>query len=271
MIRTKSYGILRFTSILRSMNWLTFIVFALAFYVHSILSRIAGLTVLDKVVLKYRCTHGYEFYARADDYWRFMGHFEPKTTAFMLRGVNESSIVVDVGAHIGIHTVHLAKRAKLIIAIEPEPRNYMLLKRNLKLNNLRNVLALPIALSDKDGYAYLLIASSSGAHSLGSSNSEVSNVNFVGRVKVRTMTFDSLINYLELDHVDLVKIDVEGHEEAVLKGMKNTLQRNPPRIIIIETDERSHIINTLKSCGYSEPIKLDSWGKRVNYALYIKR
>jgi len=38
------------------------------------------------------------------------------------------------------------------------------------------------------------------------------------------MTFDSLINYLKLNHVDLVKIDVEGHEEAVLKGMKNTLQ-----------------------------------------------
>lgn len=102
---------------------------------------------MDKVILKYRCTHGYEFYARADDYWRFVDHFEPKTIVFMLQKVDENSVIVDVEAHIGIHTIHLAKRAKLVVAIEPEPRNYMLLKRNLKLNKVRNVLALPIALS----------------------------------------------------------------------------------------------------------------------------
>lgn len=125
----------------------------------------------------------------------------------MLRRVDKN-VVVDVGAHIGIHTIHLAKRAKLVIAIEPEPRNYMLLKKNLKLNKLGNVLALPIALSDKNGYAYLSVASSSGAHALEPINREISNVKYVDRIKVKTMTFDSLINYLKLNHVDLVKIDV---------------------------------------------------------------
>jgi len=233
-------------------------------------TRVTSLTVLDKVVLKYRCSHGYEFYARADDYWRFANHFEPKTTIFMLRRIDENSVVVDVGAHIGIHTVHLAKSAKLVIAIEPEPRNYMLLKRNLKLNKVKNVLALPIALSDRDGYTYLSVASSSGAHTLESPNSEVSNVKFVDRVKVRTMTFDSLIKFLKLSHVDLVKIDVEGHEEAVLKGMKNALQNNPPQIIVIEIDGGSRIIEMLSAYGYSKPIELDSWGKRVNYAFIHK-
>jgi len=185
MIKTKNCEIMRIASILKSTNQLKFVVFIPVFYVHNIISRVAGLTFLDKVVLKYRCSHGYEFYARADDYWRFIDHFEPKTTVFMLRRVDENSIVIDVGAHIGIHTIHLAKRAKLVIAVEPEPRNYMLLKKNLKLNKLRNVLALPIALSDKDGYEYLSVASSSGDHTLEPINSEVSNVKFVDKIKVK--------------------------------------------------------------------------------------
>jgi len=60
------------------------------------------------------------------------------------------------------------------------------------------------------------------------------------------MTFDSLINYLKLERIDLVKINVEGHEEAVLKGMKNNLQNNPPRIIVIEAERGSHIIDYTK-------------------------
>jgi len=85
MLENKSYRILRFASGLRAMNQFTFTTFALVFCIHNILLRVAGLTVLDKVILKYRCTHGYEFYARADDYWRFVDHFEPKTTVFMLQ------------------------------------------------------------------------------------------------------------------------------------------------------------------------------------------
>jgi len=248
IIKTKkNYKIIRFISILRFINKFKFAIFIPIFYVNNIISKVDSLTFLDKVIFKYRCIHNYEFYARADDYWRFIDHFEPKTTVFMLRRVNENSIIVDVGAHIGIHTIHLAKGAKLVIAIEPEPGNYMLLKKNLKLNKLGNVIALPIALSNKDGYEYLFIASSSGRHTLEPINSEISNIKFVNKIKVKTMTFDSLINYLKLDHVDLVKIDVEGSEETVLKGMKNTLQKNPPRIIIIEAERGSHIINALNA------------------------
>lgn len=63
---------------------------------------------------------------------------------------------------------------------------------------------------------------------------------------------------------------MEGHEETVLKGMKNTLQDNPPRIIIIEAERGSHIIDILSAYGYSKPIELDSWDKRINYAFICK-
>jgi len=272
IIKTKNYDmfIMRFISILRSVKWPIFAIFIPVSHVYNIIGN-RWFNVLDNVVLRYRCNHGYEFFAKVDDYWRFIGHFEPKTTVFMMQRVDKNSVVVDVDAHIGIHTIHLAKRAKLVIAIEPEPRNYILLKKNLRLNKVRNVLTLPIALSNKDDYAYLFVASSSGAHTLEPMNNKVSNIKFVDKIKIRTLTFDSLISYLKFDYVDLVKIDVEGHEEAVLKGMRNTLQKRPPRVIIIETEKESHILDALCIYGYSKPIELDSWGKRINYALIHKR
>jgi len=266
MNKANNYKMLRFAFVLRSMNWLTFIVFTLAFYVHSILSRIAGLTVLDKVIFKYRCSHGYEFYARADDYWRFINHFEPKTTAFIEQVVRDNNVVVDIGAHIGIHTIHFAKKAKFVIAVEPEPQNFSLLKSNIRLNKIRNVLALPIALSDKEGYSTLFIAASSGSHSINKDHQIQLGVRFIDKVKVRTMTFDSLMRKLGISKVDIVKIDVEGHEDKVLQGMSETLKNNPPRIVIVEMDEDSFIVNKLKNYGYCQHIELDSWGTHINYA-----
>ena len=114
--------------------------------------------VSPKTVLKFKCPwHGYEFYAKAMDYWRFIEEFEPRTTYFIHRIIDYDDIVIDVGAHIGFHTIHCAKKCKLVIALEPEPQNFYLLKENIKLNNLNNVIVLPIAASDNDGYAKLYI------------------------------------------------------------------------------------------------------------------
>jgi len=232
-------------------------------------AKVFDYSMLDKIILKYRCTHGYEFYARGDDYRRFIDHFEPKTTTFVERVINDNDIVVDIGAHIGIHTIHFAKRAKLVIALEPEPQNFSLLKKNIKLNKVRNVITLPIALSDKNGYSYLFVSTSSGAHTLEIDHGVKLNVKFIDKIHIKTMTFDTLIRDLGIDKVDIVKIDVEGHEDKVLQGMKETLKNNPPRIIIVETDKDSSIIGELKNYGYCLFAKLDSWGIHINYVFIL--
>jgi hypothetical protein len=72
--------------------------------------------------------------------------------------ISRSNIIIDVGAHIGIFTLYAAKRGKRVIAIEPVPSNYKWLHVNIRLNNIKNVIPLNIALSDFNGEAYLYIS-----------------------------------------------------------------------------------------------------------------
>lgn len=216
--------------------------------------------LLKKFLFSFRCSHGYRFVARADDYWRFIGHFEPKTTAFIDSIVKPTDVVVDVGAHIGIHTVHFATRARRVVALEPEPFNYQLLKRNIKLNKLSNVMAIRCATSDFDGSAYLYVAENSGSHTL-----ELSRIHKAVRtIKVPCRRLDTLLGHLGVPHVDIVKIDVEGHEHSVLKGMSKL---SPPKVLIVETKKASSIIELLNT--FTNYRLLDQQNSTANFAFTI--
>ena len=90
--------------------------------------------------------------------WRFAKPFEPLTYNFLMKNVRKNDVFLDVGAHIGIYTVKLARKVSKVIALEPEPKNYSFLRRNIFINGVNNkVIALPIAASDNDGYADLCV------------------------------------------------------------------------------------------------------------------
>jgi hypothetical protein len=109
----------------------------------------------------------FRFYAKIQDVWRFSKPFEPLTYKFLTSNTESSDIFLDVGAHIGLYTIRLARRVSKVIALEPEPQNYLFLYRNVVMHGLNNkVLVLPIAASDKNGYAILCIKIYSGAHTL---------------------------------------------------------------------------------------------------------
>jgi len=229
--------------------------------------RVFNYSFLNEIIAKYNCIHGYKFYARGDDYWRFIDHFEPKTTAFVEKIIRNDDVVVDIGAHIGLHTIHFAKKAKLVVALEPEPHNFSLLKKNIKINGVKNAIALPIAISDSNGYLDLYISASSGTHTLDLEHGTRLNVRFIGKIRVKVMSLDTLIKNLKMDKVDIIKIDVEGHEDKVLQGMREILERGLPRAMVIETDRNSLIINELEKYKYRLIKELDSWGGgHVNYA-----
>jgi FkbM family methyltransferase len=111
-------------------------------------------------------------------------------------------IVIDVGAFPGDFTLHasmLAGNSGKVIAIEPHPKNFSLLKLNVMVNNLKNVFLVNKAVSSYEGKA-LLVASNADAHL---SDSE--------GIEVETVTLDKLLLNLGVNHADVVKIDVEGN------------------------------------------------------------
>ncbi|UCD31127.1 MAG: FkbM family methyltransferase [Desulfobacterales bacterium] len=144
--------------------------------------------------------------------------------------LQEGDVFIDVGSHAGKYAIRLARQIGnkgQVIAIEPEPYNFEILKRNVELNNFRNIILQNIACSDTNGDIKLYVDDKATTlHSI-RKNSDI-----IGKeINVQTQKIDTLLLNLNIDKVDLIKIDVEGAELEVLKGSINTLQRCHPSII----------------------------------------
>jgi FkbM family methyltransferase len=144
-------------------------------------------------------------------------------------------IFIDVGAHQGAYSIAFSKISKLVVAIEPNPENYALLKKNLAINRVKNCIPIRCALSNYDGTSYLYISELSDLHSL--HQDRLNRVMY--RIPVHAKKLDTLVlQELKLKKTDLVKIDVEGAEIEVLEGMKEVMKRYNP-ILVIEIFERN--------------------------------
>lgn len=136
--------------------------------------------------------------------------------------IREDEIFVDIGANIGRYTVTLAKQCKKVYAFEPFPPTHRYLVRNIFANDLYNVEEYQVALWDKEETVTFHVKNSSGI------NSVVESERTIYKIEVPAAPLD----YFELDGMDLVKIDVEGAEREVLKGMTDSISIFHPRIII---------------------------------------
>lgn len=164
-------------------------------------------------------------------------------------------IVIDAGAHVGFYTVKTAKQVGskgLVIAVEPDQRNYSFLKLNVKVNKFNNVIPIRVALSNYEGKGLLFLSEKSCAHSL----IRAEKVGFTAKSKeVSVKTIDGIIEKLQLTRVDLLKIDVEGAEFKVLIGAEKSLKNGKIFRIIIElhtpfVQKPDKIILYLRKFGY---------------------
>jgi FkbM family methyltransferase len=161
-------------------------------------------------------------------------------------------IAVDCGAHIGEYTLlfaHLVGSNGRVYAFEPDPRVFKILKENVTLNNLRNIVLNNIALSDFCGEMEFLLNIDPTASSLVKAGNRI-----VGRVRVPVTTLDAFIQENKITKIDAIKIDVEGAEEPVLSGAKEVLSCLKPGLIVVECEldleEPERIGSFLKNFGY---------------------
>jgi FkbM family methyltransferase len=165
----------------------------------------------------------------------FLGGYGPQETRLLCTLLAPGMTVIDVGANWGYFTLVAASivgpRGR-VIALEPEPRVFALLKENLLLNHLSHVLALREAATDRASTMPLYGFDEDGG------NWGVSSVVLASPGAVRTRVVgrpvDAVVRDADLASVDLVKIDVEGHELEVLAGMADGLGRGCYRRVIIE-------------------------------------
>jgi len=178
---------------------------------------IKGSTIIN---VKFKI-EGREFnvYVQDDQYWgsikdillnreyEYLPEFELK---------NFKGLVVDIGAQVGLFSLISSIFAKKVIALEPHPVNYCLLRTNLDKNNITNVVAINKALWYKTGKIKIFEGTHSGGHSI---YQQHTNKFF----EVPTITLSDIIE--EFGPIDLLKIDIEGAEFTIFEKIKKrTLQ-----------------------------------------------
>jgi FkbM family methyltransferase len=176
------------------------------------------------------------------------GKVEPEVQSALGRLLRPGDTFLDVGASIGFYTIlggRLVGAAGRVIAFEPSPDAAAAARVNAGLNGLEDVLVLEAALSDTDGEAFL--------ERLGQPTATLVEEPSTTTVRVPTTTLDAFL----AAHPDLtptvVKIDVEGHEAAVLRGMRSTLAHVRPTVIVEMHGDRGFLA-TLEEAGYTSTV-----------------
>lgn len=148
--------------------------------------------------------------------------WEKHLVALFPKYVKPGTTVIDAGAHIGTHTLALAKLAGpegRVYAFEPQRKIYRELVYNMRLNRVSNVVPLRFALGDGAGVIEMARATvgNEGATPVG-----------LGGDQAELRSLDSF----GFRNVSFMKIDVEGFEDLVLHGARETVRRNRPVILI---------------------------------------
>jgi FkbM family methyltransferase len=208
---------------------------------------------------------------RTTDLGMVASHYEPQVADWFR--VEPGDTVVDVGAHIGRYTLVAAKRAARVVAVEPDPSNLLILRENITLNRFSNVTVVPVALSNRPGRASLFLSQSAnkGMHSLEPDWSQApSHIGIQETVEVDCETLDSIVRTEGLERVDWLKVDVEGHELAVLEGGQETLSRSRHLIIEVASRNATACRNLLEKAGF-ELVNMEKSGTPIDNWLLVRK
>tara|TARA_B100001765_G_scaffold213909_1_gene180690 strand:- start:890 stop:1768 length:879 start_codon:yes stop_codon:yes gene_type:complete len=189
------------------------------------------------------------------------GTYEELEAKIMEEKIKVGNIVVDVGANIGLHALNMARivgNTGQVFAFEPEPSNFKILEKNVKINNYQNIILEQKAIGDKHGKTTLYQSDHPGRHRIFPQTKDA-----IGKVQVDYTSLDKyFLDSNLVDKINFIKIDVEGLEFGVLKGMENILNKNNKIKILFELMPK----NTIEA-GFS-PIELLNYLTSHNFKIY---
>jgi FkbM family methyltransferase len=157
--------------------------------------------------------------------------YEPQVFALLKRTIKPGSVILDVGANVGVLAMFMARWCGSeghVHAFEPNPTTRQILIDHVRLNGLSNRIAVsPLALSDTEGTTTFYGIGISGKSAL----SKVNIGQNANQFQVSVSTVDAYCNSLYIKP-SLIKIDVEGFEFNVLNGARNTLKEFRPAVLV---------------------------------------
>lgn len=163
------------------------------------------------------------------------GVYEEFETEIVKKIIKKGDVVVDVGANIGYYTLIFAKlvgKEGKVFAFEPEPTNFNILKKNVKINEYENVTLINKAVSNKTGKMTLdLDEINKGGHSISKNNSEKT-------IEIESIRLDDYFKTY-YGKINFIKLDIEGAEVEAIKGMSEILGKNEEANIMAEYNPQS--------------------------------
>jgi FkbM family methyltransferase len=182
---------------------------------------------------------------------------------FVLGAVPDDGVYVDVGANNGFfYSLQVARRrpGARVFAFEPDPRILPHLERNVQRNGLANQIEIVAqAVSDTTGRLRLTDGLGASGYLLGREDPSPG-------IEVDVTSLDSFAEQRGLDRIDLIKVDIEGHEERMLHGCRGVLAEFGPTLVLELLDQhlkrsgssRARVERLLGDAGYSVHTVADS-------------
>jgi FkbM family methyltransferase len=149
--------------------------------------------------------------------------------------ITKDMVVIDGGAHIGIHTIKLSRLADKVYAFEPLRPSYELLRENIKLNGCINVRLDHRGLSSNRGITTWDWISEGNIGSSGLKDNSIGHhfdIEWYPTIEEQYEVELISIDELNLTKVDFIKLDIEGYERKAIDGCKETIKRCRPMLLI---------------------------------------
>lgn len=181
--------------------------------------------------------------AGASTHGCWLGTYELDKMRALTNFVRPGMTVYDIGAQAGYYSLAFSRMVApggQVIAFEPCPAEARVLLEHLRINRVTNVRVFTAAVSDRSGYAAFTIDRGKTMNFLAETDE--------GPLLTATVTLDGLA----LPPADVIKMDVEGAESAVLAGARETLQRHAPIVFVaLHSDEQKRLcVGSLRTASY---------------------
>jgi FkbM family methyltransferase len=197
---------------------------------------------------------GMKWTVGASNHGCWLGSYEADKQHVFQELVKPGQVIYDIGANVGFYTLlasRLVTETGRVFAFEPLPENLNFLRAHLSMNEIRNVKVVEGAVGASNGKARF---EEHQSNSMG-------KLSQAGTLEVSVYSLDSLLADAQLNPPHIIKIDVEGGEEAVLLGASKLIQTHKPTILLATHGPGPHekCLRLLKDWGFNvQPINSDS-------------